>query len=121
MGPYARTAASMGMNTPPWTLRAINLTYCPVLESYQSEKGTRVSVSRRYFATGRGNYGEFGSDGRDDSVYLQVDLGEVKSISQINLYRYWLDGRVYRGTVIVSRRWPSSAQPTWRHICAKWR
>ena len=47
-----------------------------------------------------GNYGEFGRDGRDDSVYLQVDLGEVKSISQINLYRYWLDGRVYRGTVI---------------------
>lgn len=46
-----------------------------------------------------GNYGEFGSDSNNASSYLQVDLGEVKSVSGVNLYRYW-DGRTYRGTVI---------------------
>ena len=41
-----------GMNTPPCTLLAINATYFPVLVSYQSENGTRVSVCRRYSASG---------------------------------------------------------------------
>lgn len=47
-----------------------------------------------------GNYGEFGSDSSNASSYLQVDLEAVKSISGINLYRYWSDNRTYRGTVI---------------------
>ena len=47
-----------------------------------------------------GDYGEFGADSRNESAYLQVDLGEARSVSQINLYRYWDDGRTYRGTVI---------------------
>lgn len=47
-----------------------------------------------------GNYGEFGSDNKNESAYLQVDLGAVKSVSGVNLYRYWDDNRTYRGTVI---------------------
>lgn len=47
-----------------------------------------------------GDYGEFGSDNSNASAYLQVDLGAVSSVSQINLYRYWADSRTYRGTVI---------------------
>ena len=47
-----------------------------------------------------GNYGEFGSDNKNESAYLQVDLGAVKSVSGVNLYRYWNDNRTYRGTVI---------------------
>ncbi len=46
-------------------------------------------------------YGEFGSDDSGASSYIEVDLGEVKNISRINLYRYWLDGRTYGGTVIA--------------------
>ncbi|MCM1441107.1 MAG: hypothetical protein NC131_18180, partial [Roseburia sp.] len=46
------------------------------------------------------DYGELGADGRNESCYLQVDLEEVKSVSGINLYRYWNDGRTYRGTII---------------------
>lgn len=49
---------------------------------------------------GAGNYAEFGSDNSGASAYLQVDLEEVKSVSGINLYRYWQDNRTYRGTVI---------------------
>ena len=47
------------------------------------------------------NYGEFGSDNSAASSYLEVDLGEVRSVSKINLYRYWRDGRTYGGTVIA--------------------
>lgn len=47
------------------------------------------------------SYGEFGRDGNTASSYLEVDLEEVKSISKINLYRYFSDGRTYDGTVIA--------------------
>lgn len=46
------------------------------------------------------NYGEFGADNSDRSAYLQVDLGAAHSVTGINLYRYWADGRAYKGTVI---------------------
>lgn len=49
---------------------------------------------------GINNYGEFGADSRSESSYLEVDLGEVRSVSKINLYRYWEDSRTYNGTVI---------------------
>ena len=47
------------------------------------------------------NYGEFGGDNNTASSYMQVDLGAVRSISEIKLYRYWSGGRVYKGTVIA--------------------
>lgn len=47
------------------------------------------------------NYGEFGADGNSASSYMEVDLGEVKEVSKVNLYRYWADGRTYAGTVIA--------------------
>lgn len=47
------------------------------------------------------NYGEFGTDDSAASSYLQVDLGEVRNVSKIKLYRYWQDSRTYAGTVIA--------------------
>lgn len=47
------------------------------------------------------NYGEFGADDRDASSYVEIDLGEVKSISKLKLYRYWSGTRIYKGTVIA--------------------
>ena len=47
------------------------------------------------------NYGEFGADGNISSSYLEVDLGGVRSIAKIHLYRYWEDGRTYAGTVVA--------------------
>lgn len=47
------------------------------------------------------NYGEFGGDQKNESSYLEVDLGEVRNVSKINLYRYWDAGREYKGTVIA--------------------
>ena len=47
------------------------------------------------------NYCDFGSDGDDTSRYLQIDLGKVCMLDKVKLYRYWLDGRTYDGTVIA--------------------
>ena len=47
------------------------------------------------------NYCDFGTDNNRQSIYLQVDLGSVDLISQINLWRYWGDGRTYNATVIA--------------------
>lgn len=58
------------------------------------------------------NYGEFGSDSRADSAYMEVDLEEVRAISKINLYRYWQDSRVYGGTVIVLSKTADFAEKT---------
>lgn len=45
-------------------------------------------------------YGEFGKDNTDKASYIELDLGKTSYVNQINLYRYFLDGRVYNGTVI---------------------
>ncbi|MEY8426989.1 discoidin domain-containing protein [Lachnospiraceae bacterium 46-15] len=58
------------------------------------------------------NYGEFGSDNKADSAYMEVDLEEVKSVSKINLYRYWQDSRVYGGTVIMLSKTADFADKT---------
>ena len=46
-------------------------------------------------------YGEFGSDNKAESSYLQVDLGAVENVTSINLVRYYQDGRIYPNTTIV--------------------
>ena len=49
------------------------------------------------------NFGEFGSNDKADSSYLQVDLGAVYELTDVNLWRYWNGGqRVYKNTVIVA-------------------
>lgn len=40
-----------------------------------------------------------GNDG--GAHWLQLDLGEEKSIEEVHLYRYWEDGRTYNDTVIL--------------------
>ena len=48
-----------------------------------------------------GNYGEFGSDNKAESSYMQIDLREVCDIDTLNLYRYWNQNRVYDPSVIL--------------------
>ncbi|MGG7058851.1 discoidin domain-containing protein [Clostridium tertium] len=47
------------------------------------------------------DYADFGSDDNTGSSYIQVDLGKVSDVESINLYRYWSDARIYKGTVIA--------------------
>ena len=47
-----------------------------------------------------GNYGEFGQDGKKESSYVEIDLGKLYTLENMNLYRYWADGRIYDATVI---------------------
>lgn len=69
--------------------------------SAESSTARPVSMAVDGSKTDRdGNYGEFGADNRNESSYLQVDLEDMKTITGINLYRYWASARVYRGTVI---------------------
>ena len=48
-----------------------------------------------------GNYAEFGADGRDESSYMQIDLGSVCDVDALSLYRYWGDGRTYKDTIVA--------------------
>lgn len=48
-----------------------------------------------------GSYGEFGKDHVKESSYLQVDLGDVYEVDNVNLWRYWDQNREYNGTVVV--------------------
>lgn len=56
--------------------------------------------------TADSNYCDFGKDTRNPeeeySAYLQIDMEGRFELAQINLYRYWNDGRTYEGTVIAS-------------------
>lgn len=47
------------------------------------------------------NYSDIGSDQSRKKIYVQIDLGDLYDISQMNLYRYWNDARQYYNTVIV--------------------
>ena len=58
------------------------------------------------------NYCDFGTDNQRESLYLQVDLESVELISQINLWRYWADGRTYKGTVVAVSENEDFSNPT---------
>ena len=62
--------------------------------------------------TSDSNYCDFGQDGDNTSRYLQVDLGDVYELTQINMFRYWADGRVYNGTVIAVSENADYSNPT---------
>ena len=62
--------------------------------------------------TSDSNYCDFGQDGDNTSRYLQVDLGDVYELTQINMFRYWADGRVYNGTVIAVSENADFSNPT---------
>lgn len=62
--------------------------------------------------TSDSNYCDFGQDGDNTSRYLQVDLGNVYELTQINMFRYWADGRVYNGTVIAVSENADFSNPT---------
>ena len=71
-------------------------------DNESAEKGSpnEMSLAVNGNKGNTGEYAEFGVDNRDESSYMQVDLGDTKTISRINLYRYWSDNRTYKGTVI---------------------
>lgn len=56
--------------------------------------------------TADSNYCDFGKDTKNPSevysAYLQIDMKGCFELAEINLYRYWNDGRTYNGTVIAS-------------------
>lgn len=58
------------------------------------------------------NYVDFGTDSRAEGTYLQVDLESSININKINLYRYWADGRTYKGSVIAVSDTPDFAEKT---------
>lgn len=72
-------------------------------DNTNAAKGGDCPMSRTVDGTKNSSthYGEFGADNRSESSYMEVDLGDVRNISKINLYRYWSDGRTYNGTVIA--------------------
>lgn len=47
------------------------------------------------------NYAEFGADGKRESSYMQVNLGDVCDVNSLSLYRYWGDSRIYQDTVVA--------------------
>lgn len=47
------------------------------------------------------NYAIFGNDNIDKPSYIQIDLGYSFPIKQVNLHRYWNDGRTYNDTALV--------------------
>ena len=51
-----------------------------------------------------GAFGVFGADHNTKSSYMQVDLGAVREVSSVGLWRYFQDGRTYRDTVVVLSR-----------------
>lgn len=52
------------------------------------------------------NYCDFGKDTKNPdeeySAYLEIDMKGHYELAEINLYRYWNDGRTYNGTVVVA-------------------
>ena len=48
-----------------------------------------------------GKHAIIGKDGIATPVYMEIDLGDVYSINRAQLYRYWLDSRMYDSTALV--------------------
>lgn len=53
-------------------------------------------------ASSDSNYADYGDWYTEFSSYLQIDLKGNYELTGINLWRYWQDGRTYRGTVIAA-------------------
>ena len=47
------------------------------------------------------NYGIFGKDAIKEPAYMQIDLGETAVVNEVNMWRYWQDGRTYGDTALV--------------------
>lgn len=46
-------------------------------------------------------FGVFGADKKTESSYMQIDLGDIREVTSVNLWRYFKDGRTYRDTVVA--------------------
>ncbi|WP_394911571.1 Ig-like domain-containing protein [uncultured Robinsoniella sp.] len=77
-----------------------------------SGRPTTMAVDGIIGPTSDANYCDFGQDGDNTSRYLQVDLGDVYELTQMNMWRYWGDSRVYNGTVIAVSENPDFSNPT---------
>ena len=47
------------------------------------------------------SYAIYGKDGKDKGSYITIDLGQQCRINNVNLWRYWTDGRTYKATALV--------------------
>lgn len=77
-----------------------------------SGRPTTMAVDGIMGPTSDANYCDFGQDGDGTSRYLQVDLGDVYELTQMNMWRYWGDSRVYNGTVIAVSENADFSNPT---------
>ena len=77
-----------------------------------SGRPTTMAVDGIIGPTSDANYCDFGQDGDGTSRYLQVDLGDVYELTQMNMWRYWGDSRVYNGTVIAVSENADFSNPT---------
>ena len=71
-----------------------------------AEKGAdgamSLAVDGRHDNSKGGSYAEFGVDGRNESSYMEIDLGRAYELKQINLWRYFDEtGRHYKNTVVA--------------------
>lgn len=57
------------------------------------------------------SYADFGEDNKTDSSYLEFDMGSLKDVESVNLYRYFKDGRTYKGTVIALSKTADFSDP----------
>lgn len=54
-----------------------------------------------YNSSENGQYAIFGNDAAKEPAYMQVDLGAECVINDVQLWRYWKDGRTYADTALV--------------------
>lgn len=71
-----------------------------------AEKGNdgamSLAVDGSHKSSEAGAYAEFGVDDRNESSYMEIDLGRVYELKEINLWRYFKEnGRTYRNTVVA--------------------
>lgn len=74
-------------------------------DNSSAEKGAdgamSLAVDGRHNSSEGGAYAEFGRDGRDESSYMEIDLGRVYELSEIKMWRYYKDGRRYKNTLVA--------------------
>lgn len=84
-----------------------------IIPSYSSPASTTYNVNRPVHATDgiindRNNYSDPGST-TGGPQWMQVDLGAVYKIGEVDLFRYWHDNRTYNDTVVMISTDPNFA------------
>ena len=61
-----------------------------------------LAVNGDHSNSDAGYYGEFGTDDKAQSSYMEIDLGDTYELTGMHLWRYWLSSnRTYKDTLVV--------------------